>query len=125
MRAAALSVLVVLAACGDNAARAPDPYCADWHQWGGNAAHTGASCSVGQPLQKILADVPIDLLVADELALGGDLFVHYQTPLIVGDRVAMVRKAGTFTPCVPEPDPTRICRHLEDLHRLEPQPSCS
>ena len=54
-------VLAALAACGDNADRAPDPYCADWHQWGGNAAHTGASCAVRQPLQKILADVPVDL----------------------------------------------------------------
>ena len=105
-------VAAALAACGDNAVRAPDPYCADWHQWGGNAAHTGASCSVGQPLQKILADVLIDPLVADEVAGAlGDLFVHYQAPLIDGDRVAMVRKGGTFTPCVPETDPLKYCRH--------------
>ena len=36
--------------------------------------------------------------------------MHYQAPLIDGDRVAMVSKAGTFTPCVPETDPLKYCR---------------
>lgn len=113
---------LALAACGDNAARAPDPHCADWHQWGGNAAHTGASCSVGQPLQKILANVEIDPLVPDETAdADGDLVVHYQAPLIDGDRVAMVRKGGTFTPCVADMDPMMHCRHPEDLYRFASQ----
>src|SRR6185312_1825013 len=117
-----LGAVLVLAACGDNLAPAPDPHCGDWHQWGGNGAHTGASCSVGQPLQKILASVPIDLLVADEVAdAQGDLVVHYQAPLIDGDRVAMVKKAGVFTPCVPETDPLKYCDHPEDLHRFETQ----
>jgi outer membrane protein assembly factor BamB len=114
--------LLALVACGDNSARAPDPHCGDWHQWGGNAQHTGASCSTGQPLQKILADVVFDPLVPDEVAgAHGDLVVHYQAPLIDGDRVAMVRKGGTYTPCVVEMDPTMLCKHPEDLYRFDSQ----
>ncbi|MBV8758213.1 MAG: hypothetical protein JO257_13080, partial [Deltaproteobacteria bacterium] len=114
--------LLLVAACGDNAARAPDPHCADWHQWGGNAQHTGASCATGQPLQRMLADIVFDPLVPDEVAdASGDLIVHYQAPLIDGDRVFMLRKGGTFTPCVEEMDPSMRCRHPEDVYRFASQ----
>jgi outer membrane protein assembly factor BamB len=114
--------MIVLAACGDNATPAPDPHCADWHQWGGNPQHTSASCATGQPIQRILADVVIDPLVTEEVGgADGDLIVHYQAPLIDGDRVWMVRKGGTFTPCEPEMDPFKVCTHPADLHRFESQ----
>jgi outer membrane protein assembly factor BamB len=114
--------LVALAACGDNAPLPADPHCADWHQWGGNPAHTGESCATGQALDRILADVVIDPLVADETAAeDGDLVVHYQAPLIDGDRVFMVQKGGTFTDCLPEMDPTMRCKHPQDFHRFESQ----
>ena len=112
----------MLAACGDNAARAPDPHCSDWHQWGNNAQHTGASCAIGQPLQRVLEDIVFDPLVPDEVAnADGDLIVHYQAPLVDNDRVMMVRKGGTFTPCIPDTDPSMHCRHPEDLYRYASQ----
>jgi outer membrane protein assembly factor BamB len=121
-RLSRLIVLCALAACGDNSPLPVDPHCADWHQWGGNAAHTGESCATGQPLQRILADIVIDPLVAQEIAgEGGDLVVHYQAPLVDGDRLFMVQKGGTFTGCVPEMDPTKQCTHPEDYHRFETQ----
>jgi len=117
-----IALAVALAACGDNAAPAADPHCADWHQWGGNPAHTGESCATGQALERILADIVIDPLVGDETAdASGDLLVHYQAPLLDGDRVFMVRKGGTYTSCVPEMDPMMRCRHPEDYHRFESQ----
>jgi outer membrane protein assembly factor BamB len=121
-RVVALLAPIVFGACGDNAPMPADPHCADWHQWGGNPAHTGESCATGQPLQRILADVVIDTLVPEEVGgVGGDLVVHYQTPLIDGDRVFMVQKAGTYTGCVPDMDPTMFCQHPEDFHRFESQ----
>jgi outer membrane protein assembly factor BamB len=116
------ALALVAAACGDNAAPAPDPHCADWHQWGNNAQHTGASCATGQPLDRVLADVPIDLLAADERADSRDeLVVHYQAPLVDADRVFMVRKGGTYTPCVPQMDPSKTCSDPADQHRFESQ----
>jgi hypothetical protein len=110
------------AACGDNLPRPADPYCDAWHQWGNNPAHTGQSCSTGQPLERVLADVVIDSLVSDELANSdGDLIVHYQTPLIADDSVFVLSKTGVYTPCVIEPDPTMQCRHPEDLYRADTQ----
>jgi hypothetical protein len=115
-------VLIAVAACGDNLPRPADAYCDAWHQWGGNPAHTGQSCSTGQPLERVLADVVIDSLVADERAdSDGELIVHYQTPLIAGDSVFMLAKTGVFTPCVFDRDPAMRCQHPEDLYRANTQ----
>lgn len=114
-------LILLFAACGDNGLPAPDPHCADWHQVGGNPQHTGASCATGQPIERILADEVIDPLVSDELAVLGGLRIHYQAPLSDGDRVFMLRKGGTFTPCEPDPDPLMQCTHPADAHRFESQ----
>jgi outer membrane protein assembly factor BamB len=71
---------------------------ADWLQWGGNARHTGQAAVVGQPLTARLADVVYDPFVAEEVRDGGgDLFVHYQTPLIDGNDVFLEFKSGTYS----------------------------
>jgi outer membrane protein assembly factor BamB len=71
---------------------------ADWSQWGGNARHTGQAAVAGQPLTARLADVVYDPFVAQEVNDGnGDLFVHYQTPLIDGNDVFIEFKSGTYS----------------------------
>jgi len=71
---------------------------ADWSQWGGNARHTGQAAVAGQPLTARLADVVYDPFVGQEVNDGnGDLFVHYQTPLIDGNDVFVEFKSGTYS----------------------------
>jgi hypothetical protein len=49
-------------------------------------------------LNQILANILYDPLVPDErAATGGDLLVHYQTPLVDGNDVYMESKTGTYT----------------------------
>jgi hypothetical protein len=68
-----------------------------WPQWGQNAEHTGTLNVVGQNLNHILANIPYDPLVPDEMAAnGGDLLAHYQTPLVDGNDVFMESKSGTY-----------------------------
>lgn len=69
-----------------------------WPQWAQNPQHTGFLNVAGQPLNRNLVDVVYDPLVPDErAATGGDLLVHYQTPLVDGNDVFMESKAGTYT----------------------------
>lgn len=101
--------IALAAGCGDNL----DGTCRSWLQWGGNAAHDDGSCVRGQPLTSVLADVAIDPFVAQEVAEGdGDLFLHYQAPLVTGDLMFTMAKAGTFTPCVRQPDGSVRCAPL-------------
>lgn len=68
-----------------------------WPQWARDAQHTGQVSVAGQPLNRILASVVFDPLVADEMAANGnDLLVHYQVPLIDGTSVFMEFKKGTY-----------------------------
>jgi outer membrane protein assembly factor BamB len=94
-----LLVLLLIAACGDDAART----CVDrWLQWGGDHAHAGAACSAGQPMARTVTKVVIDPFAAMETAdSDGDLLVHYQVPLLDGDNVYTMTKAGTYTTCNP------------------------
>lgn len=70
----------------------------EWPQWAQNPQHTGFLNVTGQNLNQILANVVYDPNVPDEQArTGGDLLVHYQTPLVDGDDVYMVSKAGSYT----------------------------
>src|SRR4029077_18910467 len=72
----------------------------EWPQWGQNARHTGTSSATGQRARQILADVVYDPFVEIEKNPDngdGDLLVHYQVPLIDGDDIYMMFKAGTYT----------------------------
>lgn len=77
----------------------------DWTQWGHDASHAGMGCTEGQALATQQAHVVLDPFVHDEVGeFGGDdgaLIVHYQVPLISGDDVFVMRKAGTYTSCDP------------------------
>ena len=117
-----LALVVLLAACGDNLAAPPEPFCDAWHQWGSAPSHVGQSCVSGQPLQRVLADIELDSLVAAEIAdSNGELVVHYQTPLIDGDSVYVEAKTGTYTPCVHQTDPTKQCTDPADVYRYDTQ----
>jgi len=68
-----------------------------WPQWMQNAQHTGTPPTVGQDLNRILADIVYDQTIPAELtAGGGNLLVHYQVPLIDGSNVYMEFKSGTI-----------------------------
>lgn len=70
----------------------------EWPQWGKDPQHTGITAAAGQPARNIIADIVYDPFVpAEQAAGGGDLFVHYQTPLIAGDDIYMEFKSGEFT----------------------------
>ena len=127
MLAAMVRILVLasaLAACGDNA-RPVDgvagPGCDAWRQWGNSAAHAGASCVRGQPLHTMLSEMVYDPFLAQEVADGrGDLFVHYQAPLMDGDDLYMMAKKGTYTPCNAGSDGP-ACNDPDELYRLRSQ----
>src|SRR5215471_21092379 len=70
----------------------------EWPQWAQNPQHTGFLNVAGQNPNRILADVVYDANVPDEQAqTGGDLLAHYQTPLVDGNDVYMMSKAGSVT----------------------------
>ncbi|MGZ6079396.1 MAG: hypothetical protein ACXWK4_01185 [Myxococcaceae bacterium] len=79
----------------------------DWAQWGQNWAHTGQACTPAQGFGQALATVTFDPFVPQEIeeaaGLTGrdDLFVHYASPLVVGDDLYMAVKAGVYVSCVP------------------------
>ncbi len=69
-----------------------------WPQWAHDQQHTGFINVIAQSLNQILANVVYDPLVPSErAATGGDLLVHYQTPLVDGGDVYMESKSGTYT----------------------------
>ena len=69
-----------------------------WPQWGHDPQHGSMVANLGQPLNQILQDIVYDPFVPAEIAAGGgDLLVHYQTPLLDGNDVYMEFKGGNFT----------------------------
>jgi hypothetical protein len=118
-----LLVVIGLAACGDNFGNGVSATsdCESWHQWGNGAAHAGASCASGQPLHRIMSELVYDPFLAQEIADGkGDLFVHYQAPLIDGDDLYMMAKRGTYTPCNTGSDGP-ACDDPDEIDRLRTQ----
>ncbi len=81
----------------------------DWAQWGQDPAHRGNGCQNGQPLSRALARVQYDPFAEQEQldnadyenGIQGSLLVHYPTPLIAGDDVYVMAKAGSYVPCEP------------------------
>ncbi|HUM11050.1 MAG TPA: hypothetical protein VLT82_08895 [Myxococcaceae bacterium] len=110
---------------GDNDAGQPLPFLSDplradagcdWPQWGQNWAHTGQACVAAQGFGTALATVTFDPFVPQEVEeaaglFGRDgLFVHYASPLVVGDDLYMAVKSGVYVSCSPpgnlgNPDP--------------------
>ncbi|HXX31823.1 MAG TPA: hypothetical protein VEJ89_14065 [Myxococcaceae bacterium] len=75
------------------------PECS-WTQLGQNAAHTGTACAPAQGFSRVLAMVTFDPFVDLEVADGdGDLYVHYQAPLVAADDVYVETKSGQYTAC--------------------------
>ena len=72
----------------------------NWTQWGQNPQHTGAVGVSGQKLEKVYDTFQYDLLAekirADE---GGNLLVHYMAPIVDGDDVFMMQRAGDWVSC--------------------------
>ena len=122
----ALGVALVMTACPDNPPGNPNPgggdggpplpfisdplradAGCDWAQWGQNWAHTGVACVPAQGFGTALATVTFDPFVPQEIdeAAGlfgrADLFVHYATPMVVGDDLYMAVKSGAYVSCTP------------------------
>jgi hypothetical protein len=71
----------------------------DWEQWAQNSAHTGAVGVRGQRVERVEAQVLSDPFTLAERAnplYGGDLGVHYQTPLVSDDQVCIETKSGHY-----------------------------
>src|SRR5690242_18092891 len=89
--------------------------CAGWMQWAQSSDHAGQSCVAGQAPAHVLAQVPVDPFAAAETVIEGDLRVHYQAPLVVGDDVYVLHKAGDWTPpCADSPDGSEVACHRLD-----------
>jgi outer membrane protein assembly factor BamB len=77
----------------------------DWPQWGQNWSHTGRACASPQGFGTVLATVTFDPFVALEVEEAarvfseGALYVHYGSPVVVGDDVYMEVKSGTYVSC--------------------------
>jgi hypothetical protein len=68
-----------------------------WPQMGHDSQHGSMVSTLGQPLNRILQDIVYDPFVSAEIAAGGgDLLVHYQTPILDGNDVYMEFKGGNF-----------------------------
>jgi len=75
----------------------------DWPQWGRSAQHNGSTHAVGQSPNSQLGKLLVDPFVAQEQAeaFGGYLLIHYQVPLVDGNRVFIESKSGTYISCDP------------------------
>jgi hypothetical protein len=89
-----VTAVSVMGAGSLGAATAPPP----WPQMGHDPQHGSMVSNLGQPLNRIIQDIVYDPFVSAEIAAGGgDLLVHYQTPLLDGNDVYMEFKGGNFT----------------------------
>ena len=68
-----------------------------WYQWGRDAGHGGAVLAAGQPLDAVVQDLVVDPNAAAIVQQYGDLFAHYQVPLVEGTSVYAEVKDGPFT----------------------------
>jgi outer membrane protein assembly factor BamB len=69
----------------------------EWTQWGGSAFHIGQVCGPAQQPNRVLAQLTFDPFVPQEQAERyGDLYAHYQVPLLSGDDAFVMVKAGRY-----------------------------
>jgi hypothetical protein len=88
-----IAALSVMGAGSLGAATTPP----QWPQWGHDPQHGSMVTTLGQPLNRIIQDIVYDPFVPAEIsAAGGDLLVHYQTPMLDGNDVYMEFKGGNF-----------------------------
>jgi hypothetical protein len=97
-----LSVLVCIGWGAEHMATVLAAAGPDWPQWSRTPQHTGSTPTVGQSLKRQLADITFDPFVSQEQAEGaGDLFAHYQVPLVDGNSVFLEFKTGRYVSCNP------------------------
>jgi outer membrane protein assembly factor BamB len=73
-----------------------------WSQWGRTAGHGGQLGVTGQRPERVLGELAFDPFIPEEQKeTGGDVLVHYQSPLVDGDDLFMEVKSGRFTACDP------------------------
>ena len=74
----------------------------DWPQWSRTPQHNGSTPAVGQSPNRQLVDITFDPFVNQEKAEGlGELFIHYQVPLVDRNHVFLEFKTGTYVSCDP------------------------
>ncbi len=94
MKIAPLALVTLVASCSSSG-----PAC-DWTQSGRDATHRSEqSCVEAQPLSRSLGTFTADPFAAQVAQQVGYLPVHYQAPLLVGEDVYMLEKAGTQPVC--------------------------
>ena len=67
-----------------------------WHQWGGDASHSGRTSARAQEADAIRAVVPLDPNAEASVRENGDLFAHYAVPIAQGKSVFVEVKGGAF-----------------------------
>jgi hypothetical protein len=73
---------------------------AGWSQWGRAAPHDGQVSVKAQRPARMLASVVFDPFIPEEKKEGGgDVLIHYQSPLVDGDDVFMEVKTGSYVAC--------------------------
>ena len=89
--------------------------CGDWLQWSQSSNHGGQVCVAAQAPSRILQTIEVDPFARAKSIVEGDLLVHYQVPLVVGDDLYTLHKLGSWTPpCPQSPDGSEIACHAWD-----------
>jgi hypothetical protein len=116
MKRSALALLPALAlglaACQSSAV---DP-CSGWTQWSQSGSHAGQVCVAAQSPAHVLATMTVDPFANTETVFAnGDILVHYQVPLVVGDDVYTLHKLGDYSPpCAQSSDGSEVACHSWD-----------
>ena len=90
--------------------------CTGWMQWSQSADHSGQVCVAGQQPARMLANLQVDPFAGFETQLAsGDILVHYQVPLVVGEDVYTLHKLGDYSlPCDQSADGSEVECHFWD-----------
>ncbi|MGZ3427310.1 MAG: hypothetical protein ACXVCV_11710, partial [Polyangia bacterium] len=110
-RLAIVAAALGLAAC-QSSSSSP---CIGWTQWSQSGSHSGQVCVAAQQPSHVLQTLTVDPFAAAKTLVEGDLLVHYQVPLVVGDDVYTLHKLGTYdVPCAKSPDGSEVACHAWD-----------